>query len=116
MNLQFNYQFDNLGRTAQAGQDKHIRDLIEQILFTTPGERVNRPDFGCGLLQLNFEPNDTELVAATQYLVQSSLNQWLGDLISVLKVEVSSDDSTMNVLIEYSVLQTQQRQVVQFTR
>ena len=116
MNLQFNYQFDDLGRTAEATRDRHIRDLIEQVLFTTPGERVNRPDFGCGLLQLPFEPNSSELAAATQYLVQGALNQWLSDLITVHAVEVESEESTLRVQVDYSILQTQQRQVAQFTR
>ena len=116
MNLQFNYQFDNFGRTAEVDRDRHIRDLIEQVLFTNPGERVNRPDFGCGLLQLPFEPNSSELAVATQYLVQSTLNQWLSDLITVHGVEVESQESTLLVRVDYSILQTQQRQVAQFTR
>lgn len=116
MNLPFNYQFDNLGRTAEATRDKHIRNLIEQVLFTNPGERVNRPDFGCGLLQLPFEPNSSELAAATQFLVQGALNQWLSDLITVHAVEVTSEDSTLRVQVDYSILQTQQRQTAQFTR
>lgn len=116
MNLQFNYQFDNLGRSAEVNRDRHIRNLIEQVLFTNPGERVNRPDFGCGLLQLPFEPNSSELAAATQYLVQGALNQWLSDLITVHAVEVESEDSTLRVRVDYSILQTQQRQIAQFTR
>ena len=67
--------------------DDHIRDLIEQVLFTAPGERVNRPNFGSGLLQLVFAPNSDELAAATQFLVQGALQQWLGDLIQVEGVE-----------------------------
>lgn len=116
MNLQFNYQFDNFGRTAEVNRNRHIRDLIEQVLFTNPGERVNRPDFGCGLLQLPFEPNSSELAATTLYLVQSTLNQWLSDLITVHGVEVESQESTLLVRVDYSILQTQQRQVAQFTR
>ncbi len=116
MNLLFNYQFDNLGRTAETGRDQHIRDLIEQVLFTNPGERVNRPDFGCGLQRMPFEPNNSELAVATQYLVQGALNQWLSDLITVHAVAIESEDSTLRVLVEYSILQNQQRQVAQFIR
>ena len=54
MNLDFPYHFDSHGRTAAIDYDAHIRDLIEQVLFTAPGERVNRPDFGSGLLRLVF--------------------------------------------------------------
>ena len=70
MQIDHPFHLDNRGRTAETGRDDHIRDLIEQVLFTSPGERVNRPTFGCGLTQLLFAPNSPELAAATQFLVQ----------------------------------------------
>jgi len=116
MNLKFTYQFDNTGRTAESDYDAHIRDLIEQVLFTAPGERVNRPDFGSGLMQLVFQPLSSELATTTQYLVQGALNQWLGDLIEVHEVEVAREDSTLRVSVSYTVLKNQQSQVAQFIR
>lgn len=116
MNVDFPLHFDGRGRTADADTDAHIRDLIEQVLFTAPGERVNRPTFGSGLMRLVFAPNSDELATATQFLVQGSLQQWLGDLIQVDQVQVESEDSTLRVAIQYTVRRTQQRQVVQFTR
>ena len=89
--------------------------MIEQVLFTMPGERVNRPDFGSGLLQLMFSPASEELVAATQFLVQSSLQQWLGDLISVEEVAVESQDSILTVSVRYQVLLNKHPQLAQFT-
>ena len=86
--LDFPYHFDGRGRTATTDRDDHIRDLIEQVLFTSPGERVMRPDFGAGLLQLVFEPNSTTLAATTQMLVQSALQLHLSHLIAVQAVEV----------------------------
>jgi phage baseplate assembly protein W len=86
------------------------------VLFTAPGERVNRPDFGSGLMQLVFAPNSSELATATQFLVQGSLQQWLGDLIEVNEVRVESDDSKLLVTVEYTVRRTQQRQTAQFSR
>ena len=80
------YHFDGRGRTATTTDDDHVRDMIEQVLFTIPGERVNRPDFGSGLLQLTFAPLSDELASATQFLVQGSLQQWLGDIIAVEQV------------------------------
>ena len=115
MNVEFTYQFNQLGRTSEADRDAHIRHLIEQVLFTAPGERVNRPDFGCGLLNLVFEPNRSELAITTQFLVQSSLNQWLGDLIEVQDVEVNSYDSTIEIHVSYLILRNQQRQTASFT-
>ena|SRR5688572_23830349 len=116
MNLDFRYSFSSLGRTSETTDDDHIRDLIQQVLFTAPGERVNRPDFGCGLLRLVFAPNSDELAAATQFLVQGSLQQWLGDLIEVSDVQVQSIDSSLLVEVIYTVRRTQQQQVAQFTR
>lgn len=116
MNIDFSLQFDGRGRTAETGQDKHIRDLIEQVLFTSPGERVNRPTFGSGLMQLVFAPNSTELAAATQFLVQGALQQWLGDLIQVDQVQVESEDANLRVTVQYTVRRTQQQQVARFTR
>lgn len=116
MNIDYPYHFDPAGRTAATGDDDHIRDLIEQVLFTSPGERVNRPTFGSGLNQLVFAPNSPELAAATQFLVQSSLQQWLGDLIQVEAVLVDSTDSTLEVSVQYVVRSSQQRQTAQFAR
>src|SRR5918995_6310500 len=116
MNLDFRYSFSSRGRTSETTDDDHIRDLIQQVLFTAPGERVNRPDFGCGLLRLVFAPNSNELAAATQFLVQASLQQWLGDLIEVNDVRGESEDSRLEVTVVYTVRRTQEQQAAQFTR
>ena len=114
--VDYPYHFDNRGRTAEAGEDDHIRDLIEQVLFTAPGERVNRPTFGSGLMQLVFAPNSDTLAATTQFIVQGALQQWLGDLIAVESVQVNVQDSTLHVAIQYLVRRTQTRQTAQFSR
>jgi len=116
MQIDFPYRIDGMGRTASTDQDDHIRDLIEQVLFTAPGERVNRPDFGCGLLQLVFEPNSEVLAAATQQTVQGALQRWLGDLIQVEMVQVDSQEATLQVTVQYTVRRSQQRQVAEFRR
>jgi phage baseplate assembly protein W len=116
MQIDFPFAFDSRGRTAQTAGDEHIRDLIEQVLFTTPGERVNRPTFGAGLSQLVFAPNSDELATATQFLAQGALQQWLGDLIQVEAVAVSNEDSTLRVTVQYLVRRNQQRQVANFSR
>ena len=116
MQIDYPFHLNNRGRTAETQEDEHIRDLIEQVLFTAPGERVNRPSFGSGLLQLVFAPNSDELAATTQLLVQSALQQWLGDLIQVESVKVESKDATLIVTVEYIIRRSQQRQMQQFTR
>src|SRR6266571_5794116 len=106
MNLDFPFHFDDRGHTAEVANDGHIRDLIEQVLFTAPGERVNRPTFGSGLMRLVFAPNSDELATATQFLVQGSLQQWLGDLIEVNDVQVVSQESILLVRVQYTVRRT----------
>jgi len=116
MQIDYPFHLDGRGRTADTDQDDHIRDLIEQVLFTTPGERVNRPDFGSGVMQLVFAPNSDELAAATEYLVQGALQQWLGELILIEAVQVESQDSTLRITVQYLVRRDQQRRTAQFSR
>lgn len=103
MNIDFPFHFDNRGRTAETDDADHVRDMIEQLLFTSPGERVNRPDFGSGLLQLVFAPNSPELAAALQFTLQAALQRWLGDVIDVAALEVASTDSTLQVNLSYTL-------------
>jgi phage baseplate assembly protein W len=116
MNIDYPFHFDRRGRTAITDDDEHIRDMIEEFLLTSPGERVNRPDFGSGLLQMVFEPNSPELAAALQFTIQAGLQQWLGDLIEVTKLEVTSKNAQLLVEVQYMVRRTQQTVTNSFTR
>lgn len=116
MNLDFPFRFDARGRTATIDDDGHIRDMIEQLLFTNPGERVNRPDFGSGLLQMVFAPNSPEMAAALQFTIQAALQQWLGDLIQVQSLEVKSEDSTLRVELNYIVRRTAEQRTELFVQ
>lgn len=116
MNLAFPYHFNARGRTAEVGYEEHIRNLIEQVLFTSPGERVNRPDFGSGVLRLVFAPNSDQLAATTQYLVQGALQQYLGDLIQVEAVDVANEDGTLRVTVRYIIRRTQTLQQAEFKK
>lgn len=111
----FPYQFDGRGRSRDADEATWIRGLIEQLLFTAPGERVMRPDFGSGLRELVFAPNSPELAATTQFLVQSALQQWLADLITVQAVEVSALESTLKVSVSYQIRRSGAHQSETFT-
>jgi phage baseplate assembly protein W len=99
--LDFPFHLDGRGRTAQTGSDDHVRDMIYQVLFTDPGERVNRPDFGCGLRSLLFMPNSDVLAAATQTLVKGSLQRWLEQEIRVERVAVEAVGSQLRVEVVY---------------
>ena len=116
MNIDFPFHFDSRGRTATTGDLDHIRDMIEQLLFTNPHERVNRPDFGSGLLQLVYAPNSTELAAALQFTTQAALQRYLGDLIDLQQVQVTAEDATLTAIIHYLVRETQEGRTETFVR
>ena len=116
MDIAFPYHFDSRGRTALSARDDHVREMIEQLIFTNAGERVNRPDFGSGLHQLVFAPNSPELAATVQFTLQAALQRWLGDVIEVSDLEVTSVDSTLSIDIKYVVRDTGQEQFATFTR
>jgi phage baseplate assembly protein W len=116
MNIDYPFHFDSRGRTAATDDSDHVRDMIEQLLFTSPGERVNRPDFGSGLMQMVFAPNSPELAAALQFTLQAALNRWLGDLIEVRALEVSSVDSRLKVDLSYALRTTGETRTDTFER
>lgn len=116
MDIDFPYRFDSRGRTALTGREDRVRDMIEQLIFTNPGERVNRPDFGSGLLQLVFAPNSPELAATVQFTLQAALQRWLGDVIQVNDLNVSSQDASLRIDLRYVVLDSGQQRSATFTR
>jgi hypothetical protein len=109
LHIDYPFRFDHRGRTATTDREDHIRDMIEQLLFTSPGERVNRPDFGSGLMQLVFEPNSAELAAALQVTARAALDRWLGDVIEVEELVAASEDSTLRVSLTYVIRRTNER-------
>lgn len=115
MNIDFPYHFDSRGRTASTDDEDHVRDMIEQLILTAPGERVNRPDFGCGLRQLVFAPNSPELAATVQFTLQASLQRWLGDVIDVQALDVTAVDSALNIDLQYVIRRTGQQQTTTIT-
>jgi uncharacterized protein len=100
--LDFPFHIDGRGRSAETDEDEHIRDMIMQVLFTNPGERVNRADFGCGVKQLVFMPNSEALATATQFLIHGALQRWLESVIQVESVTVEAVDSELRVSLVYS--------------
>jgi phage baseplate assembly protein W len=117
MHTAFPFHIDGRGRSAEPeNDDAYVRELIEQVLFTVPGERVMRPDFGCGLMQLVFAPNSDELAATLQVLVQGALQQWLGTLLRVDEVQSDSEDGTLTVLVRYTRVGSQDSRTASFTQ
>jgi phage baseplate assembly protein W len=118
MTVQIDYPFriGSDGRTALTTEEEHIRDLIEQVLFTMPGERVNRPTFGSGVNRLVFAPNSAAAAPALQLAIQGALLQWLGELIQVDSVDVVAIDSSLTVTVRYIIRETQQSRVTEVVR
>lgn len=110
------YRIDSAGRTSTAQRNDHIRQMIEQVLFTVPQERVNRPEFGVNVRQFVFEGAGQETMAAAQFLIQGELERWMGEIIDVDAVQVDVEESTMNIRVRYIVRENQQVQVAQFSR
>jgi uncharacterized protein len=107
--VDFPFRFDGRGRTATTDRDGWVRDLIIQVLFTSPGERVNRPDFGCGLRRLVFMPNSDALATATQFQVQTALQRWLAEVIKVQDVLVAPRDGELAITVVYIRLDLAER-------
>lgn len=114
-NIAFPYRFDARGRTALTDDDTHLRDLIEQVLMTCAGERVNLPDFGCGVPQLLFGPASDTVAATAQFLIQGALQRWLAPEILVQSLSVTAQDSTLVIDIAYFNRLTQEQRTASFS-
>ena len=99
------------GQAMQSKYADHVREMVKQVLLTNPGERIDLPEFGCGLRKIVFAPYSDALVATTQILVQTSLTRWLGQHITVNRVlvvppESAADPGTLVIQIDYTLLET----------
>jgi phage baseplate assembly protein W len=116
MNIAFPLRFDARGRTAECDEAAHVRDMIEQVLFTMPGERVNRPDFGCGLMHAVFSANGPEIAAALEFNARAALQRYLGDVIEVTRLAASAEEAVLLVEIDYVIRRTGESRSEQIAR
>ncbi|MES9901734.1 MAG: GPW/gp25 family protein [Sedimenticola sp.] len=116
VNFNYPYRIGEDGFTSTASRDKHIRDMLEQILFTNRGERAHRPEFGSGIREMLFTENTPELAASIQHMVQGALQQWLSGEIQVLEVGVQSEANKLKVLVRYRPLNEEAEQTISLTR
>ncbi|HEX2330556.1 MAG TPA: GPW/gp25 family protein [Candidatus Angelobacter sp.] len=111
--LDFPFGFASDGSVAQVDEDHHLRERLMQILFTSPGERVMLPDFGCGARDLIFAGNNPVLAAATEFKVARALQTYMGDQVLINGVDVTNDEEKLMITIEYTKTRdAQQRQAV----
>ena len=119
MNLNFPFKTNNLGRTTITDEDEHIRQLVEQVLFTQVGERVNRPTFGTNINQLLFDLNNYEMINSASFLIQGALQHWLGDLITVISVNIKNENSSLIISITYvktELIDNQKQVTIEFNK
>lgn len=116
LNIATPWSFDSRGRTVLTDTDTHVRDMLEQLLFTSPGERVNRPDFGSGLQQLVFAPTSPELAAALQFTLKAAIQRWLSDILELQGLIVTSEQSTLSITVQYIVRRTGEARTDTFTQ
>lgn len=114
--IAFPYRLSGMGRTATANEAEHVRQLIEQVLFTMPGERINRPDFGSNLMQMVFAPQSDELATANQFLLQAALQKWLGELIIIEQVDIAFIEEKLSITVQYQLRHNQTRQTETFVQ
>ena len=101
------YRVDGSGRTAMTGDmRRHARDLIEAVLFTTPGERVNRPDFGSGLLDMLFDTNNQALETAADFLIQSAIQRHLSEVLTISQLALHRDEGVLEITLSYVLRET----------
>lgn len=105
------------GQAAQTPYGTHVAQMVRQVLLTSPGERADLPEFGCGLRQLLFAPNSDALQATTRLAVRKALDRWLAGQVQVTEVNVASgpggDESQLVVQVEYVLVETQSKQLTQ---
>jgi len=92
--------------------NSHVVQMIKQVLFTAPGERVNRPDFGCGLHRMVFEPNSEFTSGMLELTITDSLERWLGSVIATSSVKVNAHDEKLEVVVVYVVKARQERRIL----
>lgn len=102
------------GSVAVVDEDDHIRERLEQILFTAPGERVMVPDFGCGVRDLVFAGNNEVLAAATEFKVARALQTYMGNQVLITGVDVTNDEEKLRIVINYTKSKDLQRQQAEF--
>lgn len=114
MDIDFPWRYDDAGQTARTSYEEHVRDMLELLIFTDFGERVNRPGYGCGLRQLVFAPNSPELAAALKYTIEAAIQRELGDVVLLEGLDVQSVEAALRVEVRYLVLRTGAREEARF--
>lgn len=109
--IHYPFALDNsLGTLAEEPvYSQHVEQMIKQILFTSPGERINRPDFGCGLNRMVFAPNSDSTANLTQVMIVQALQKWIGNLIEVIDVKVTANNEKLEIGIVYVLKARQER-------
>jgi len=115
LNVGFPFRMNNRGGTATVNEERHVKGMLEMLLLTTPGERVNRPGFGGGLNSLVFGPARQELAATIQHALRAEILQWLHDVIDLQELRVDCQDNQISVEVAYILRSDGSAQATQFS-
>ena len=103
LHIDFPFGFDSAGKTELTNWSNHKRDMLIQFLLTTPGERVNRPDFGTPLSRMCFEGNSTDLAEVIQFVARAGLDRWLGQVVEVIELNANAEEAVLILDLKYRV-------------
>lgn len=95
--------------SEESNYSLHVEQLMRQVLFTNPGERINRPDFGCGIPRMVFAPNSDVSANLAQVMINQALEKWLGSLIEVREVKAVNNEEKLEITIAYIIRARQER-------
>ncbi len=102
--VSFPLRIDNRGRMATAGYETHVREMLEQLLFTQPGERVNRPDFGTPISAAIFDRPTDELISSLEFQVSTSVQRFMGEVVSLENVSIDVVDDQIEIILTYTII------------
>ena len=116
--LAFPFRIGDLGAPVTSPRTQAIRQQIDQVLFTMPGERVNRPTFGCGVQRLVFSGCSPEAAAAAEYIIRVNIQRFMSDVVKLDAVQVTADvdAATLYIDVLYTLLETGEERAETFRR
>jgi phage baseplate assembly protein W len=94
---------------VETDHPRHVEQLMMQVLLTAQGERISRPEFGCGVRRMVFAPNSVVGASLTKVSVFQALERWLGTLITVDDVGVNARNEVLEISIAYTLRATSER-------
>jgi len=115
--LSFPFRIASNGRSAQVpALEAHVRDELIQLILTNPGERAFLPEFGGGVRRLVFENASETIAGVTKARITQAISRWLGQRVTLEDLQVTIDNSTLEIQIQYRIAGTKDSRIMKFQR